>query len=369
METSTQPTVSAVIVTYNRLELLKESIAAVLAQDTDALSHVIVVNNMSTDGTGEYLDDLAKTEPKLLVVHATVNGGGAGGFNLGMRAFGEQTNDKYVWLMDDDTIPQPEALGRLVAWYERHPKTGFLTSNVRWGSIEGRPAWMNVVNPRGFEWPEMAADEGAIEVVNATFVSVLISRDIVKLIGLPQKEFFIWGDDIEYTNRAADVYRGYYIPGAIVVHKSKENTYPGNIVLEKDASRMWRYRYEFRNRVLSARRVGRRAYVDTIINNFRFDLKHTLFGKHVKFRFKKAGMIISSTLKGISFNPEIEYLFDEKPEYVRSIAIIEHGRAKLDGESEKLNGKKPYEFKTREEMEAILIEKGMPTTKAEKDKM
>ena len=75
-------------------------------------------------------------------------------------------------------------------------------------------------------------------------------------------------------------------------------------------------------------------------------------------------MIITSTWKGISFNPEIEYLFDKKPEYVRSIAVIEHQRAILNQESEEKTGEKVYEFETREEMEAILKAKGLPTSKS-----
>jgi len=64
----TEKTVTAAIVTYNRLELLKESLAAILAQ-TKYLSHVIIVNNMSTDGTTEYLDSL--NDERIVVYHAT----------------------------------------------------------------------------------------------------------------------------------------------------------------------------------------------------------------------------------------------------------------------------------------------------------
>ncbi|OQJ74480.1 hypothetical protein BMS83_09665 [Leuconostoc pseudomesenteroides] len=49
--------VSAAIVTYNRLDLLKESLGAVLGQ-TKYLNHVIVINNKSNDGTKEYLSSL-----------------------------------------------------------------------------------------------------------------------------------------------------------------------------------------------------------------------------------------------------------------------------------------------------------------------
>ena len=89
--------VSAAIVTYNRLDLLKESLAAVLNQ-TDYLSHVIVINNMSNDGTEEYLNELE--DERLVVFNSKENLGGAGGFNKAVRLFAEETDDDFVWLME-----------------------------------------------------------------------------------------------------------------------------------------------------------------------------------------------------------------------------------------------------------------------------
>lgn len=297
--------VSAAIVTYNRLDLLKESLGAVLGQ-TKYLNHVIVINNKSNDGTKEYLSSLK--DERLVVFNSEDNLGGAGGFNQAVRLFAEKTDDDYVWLMDDDTIVQPDALEHLVDFVEEHDHVGFVNSQVRWGSLEGNPSWMNVPAPRGFTWQMyMTPKNPAVEVVNSTFVSVMFSRKMVAMIGLPQKEYFIWGDDMEYTNRIADVDRGYTVLKSIAVHKSKENSMPGDIVKEKDESRLWRYDFEFRNRVLTARRISKHEYMHTVINGFRFDLRFVLFNKNVKFRFTKAKMIIRGIFKGIFFNPEIEY--------------------------------------------------------------
>ena len=73
----------AVIVTFNRLALLKRSIEAVRAQ-TRTPDSIIVVNNCSTDGTAEYLDGLAAAGA---VVHLPLprNVGGAGGFKAGLK--------------------------------------------------------------------------------------------------------------------------------------------------------------------------------------------------------------------------------------------------------------------------------------------
>lgn len=313
----TNKNVTAAIVTYNRVDLLKEALTAVLNQ-TDYLNHVIVVNNKSTDETADYLATV--TDPRVIVYNSEENLGGAGGFNKAVRLFAEETQDDYVWLMDDDTIAEPDALKYLVDFITENDHVGFVNSVVRWGSRDGHPSWMNVPAPRAFTWQyHMHQENPGIEVVNSTFVSVLFSRKTVAMVGLPQKEYFIWGDDMEYTNRIADVNRGYTVLKSIVVHKSKENTMPGDIVREQDDSRLWRYNYEYRNRVLTARRVSKHELLRTVVNALRYDLRAVLFGGHVKYRWQKVKMIVSGTFRGIQFNPDIEYVAGLREYDVRSI--------------------------------------------------
>jgi len=307
----TEKTVTAAIVTYNRLPLLKESLAAVLAQN-NYLSHVIVVDNLSTDGTKEYLDGL--DDARIVVHHADENLGGAGGFNQAVRLFGEQLNDDFIWLMDDDTIPEPDTLSHLVEFTLEHPEVGFVNSQVRWGRVNGNPSWMNVTAPRPFTWQRylMNSKEPAVEVVNATFVSVMFSREMVAMVGLAQKEYFIWGDDMEYTNRIADIKRGYMVMNSIAVHKSKENTKPGDIVAETDDSRLWRYNYEYRNRVLTARRISKKEMFKVVSVAILRDWRKTLLRKNVTSRGKKLNIIMRGLWRGLFFNPAIEYVLGLK---------------------------------------------------------
>ncbi len=101
------PRVVAVVVTWNRRELLQESLAAVLSQ-TLPPAQVVVVDNASTDGTTELLD---ADYGHLDVVHLTRNTGGAGGFAAGIERALTHRPD-LVWLLDDDTVrarPRPSA--------------------------------------------------------------------------------------------------------------------------------------------------------------------------------------------------------------------------------------------------------------------
>ena len=103
------PRVVAVVVTWNRRQLLEESLAALAAQ-THAPIEVVVVDNASTDGTSDLLRD---SYAHLDVVHLGANTGGAGGFAAGIeRALTHEPD--LVWLLDDDTVPTTTAAAELV---------------------------------------------------------------------------------------------------------------------------------------------------------------------------------------------------------------------------------------------------------------
>ena len=103
--------VIAVIVTYNRKELLKESINALLKQNYKNL-RILIIDNNSTDGTKEHISEELKNE-NVIYENTGENLGGAGGFNYGMKLAANMDCD-YVWIMDDDCIVHKDSLQELV---------------------------------------------------------------------------------------------------------------------------------------------------------------------------------------------------------------------------------------------------------------
>ena len=97
------------------------------------------------------------------------------------------------------------------------------------------------------------------------------------------------------------------VMNSIAVHKSKENTKPGDIVAEKDDSRLWRYNYEYRNRVLTARRISKKEMIKVVLVAIVRDWRKTLLKKDVSFRGKKLGVILRGLWRGLFLNPAIEY--------------------------------------------------------------
>lgn len=90
-----------VIVTYNRLPLLKECLKQIDAQSLK-FNEMVVVNNCSTDGTAEFLHEYAKHRNDITIITTKQNLGGSGGFELGIRSVPDKAD--YVLLIDDDAI-------------------------------------------------------------------------------------------------------------------------------------------------------------------------------------------------------------------------------------------------------------------------
>ena len=153
------------------------------------------------------------------------NTGGAGGFAAGVTRALEDGPD-WVWMLDDDTIPEPGALEALLdapARVDGLPAPALLCSRVKW--TDGAPHPMNEPWPR---WTDEATALGAIErgllaIRAATYVSILVSGAALQESGPPRAPYFIWGDDVEFTARVLKERTGYYVPESVVVHKTKTN--------------------------------------------------------------------------------------------------------------------------------------------------
>ena len=98
------PRIVAVVVTFNRLALLQRLVTRL--RETEGLAEILVVDNASTDGTGEWL---AAQPAPVRALRLPDNRGGAGGFHAGLEAAVADGAD-LVWLMDDDGIPEPDCL-------------------------------------------------------------------------------------------------------------------------------------------------------------------------------------------------------------------------------------------------------------------
>lgn len=297
--------VAAIVVTYNRFELLKKCIDAIQAQIA-VLETIIVVNNNSTDGSTEWLNE----QKGLQVIHQE-NKGGSWGFQTGIKAAYEQGYD-WLWVMDDDTIPHSDSLAALLKNIEDVSQLGvnnigFIGSKVLWK--DGSAHLMNLPNIHTFDFKGEAFNSydaaKLYGITSCSFVSVLISHQAVQSVGLPIKEFFIWADDQEYTQRISRAgFRGFYSSTSAVLHDTPVN-YSANIFTDTH-SNAWKYRYGIRNELFLYRHSsGWGKFLSKFLKRLLvFPFRILLKRKDSRWAFIKINM--SASLSALFFNPKVE---------------------------------------------------------------
>ncbi len=212
------PNVTCIVVTYNRKALLEECLDALLAQSF-ALHQILVFNNCSTDGTELLFEKGAKYDlPVIRLVNSPENLGGAGGFSKGIELASKEDCD-WIWIMDDDTIPDPTALEELMRSAalldENKESYGYLASYVYGPNREPMnvPGHLSKTTENGYSYWYKYLDHGMVTIREATFVSIIVKNEAVKKLGYPIAEYFIWGDDTEYTSRLTKEYGVSYMCG------------------------------------------------------------------------------------------------------------------------------------------------------------
>lgn len=290
--------VAAVVVTWNRRALLLECLESLRAQTFRDMD-ILVIDNASTDGTREALAPMAASGA-IRYFNTGENLGGAGGFQRGVKLAVEAGYD-YLWLMDDDSVPTPTALEALMNTGERLGEYGWLSGRALW--TDGSVCRMNV--QRDLRMGNLTELDGdAVPAGAATFVSLLVPARVVRKVGLPIKEFFIWADDLEYTRRISRQYPCYVVPGSVTVHKCATNN-GGNISTDAP-ERIARYRLAYRNEVYVYRREGSRGFVRLLLRTPLHILR--VLTKSPDRRVKRIRTILGGTLEGLSFHPTIEHV-------------------------------------------------------------
>ncbi|MBL6080364.1 glycosyltransferase [Belnapia sp. T18] len=295
--------VCAVVLTYNRKELLGRCLAALAAQ-TRPCDRIIVLDNASTDGTPAMLETAWLGQVEAHVLERNI--GAAGGFNLMMR-LGYQTGADYVWVMDDDVLPEPDALERLLAaaalLAERQVTPAFLSSVVRApdGQAMNVPEVDRRRNALAYEnWPDLL-EHRLLPVIRTALVSDLVPRETLERHGLPIAGMFIWGEDTEFTLRVTRDRPGFIVGDSCALHL-RRIAGALDIHTERDPVRIAYHFYRIRNDVFLRRRFeGRRAMLRLLRQQGLEALDLAIAGE-----FAKAGIILRGLLAGLRFDPAIE---------------------------------------------------------------
>lgn len=294
--------VVAIVVTYNRCAQLLRCISA-LQKQKGQRPDILIIDNGSTDGTAQAVAALSD-DPCLHYHNTQHNLGGSGGFQCGMRLAAQAGYD-YLWVMDDDCVPEENALEALLeADRVLEGDYGFLSGIAYWR--DGSICRMNV-QKTGLTTKLKRYDAPYLPVIMATFVSAFFPVSRVREVGLPIKEFFIWADDLEYTRRLSRRYPCYAVTGCRVLHDTHSNN---KINIATDTpERRYRYRLLYRNEVYLYRQEGVRGWV-YLTCRVGYHILRALIAPRT--RWLQAKTILSSFREGLSFRPQVEYLPEEE---------------------------------------------------------
>ncbi len=211
--------ICAVIVTYNRPELLCRCIDNLMRQDYPL--DILVYDNHSTVDTKSLLEEKGLLE-KVIYYYAESNTGGSGGFHNGMKMAVEKGYDA-LWLMDDDGYPVNEnTLSKIVdTWENILEYKNCLLNSLVISDIDTLNLTFSL--DREYDGYKIIgrAENGLVRKFVSPFNGTFVPVNMVKEIGYPVKEFFVYGDETEYTLRVKDFgYDLYTVVESIYFHPS-----------------------------------------------------------------------------------------------------------------------------------------------------
>lgn len=262
--------VCTVVVTFNRYELLKECLDALINQTYK--TDILVVDNASTDGTDKrILEDNYLKNTNIIYKRLEINSGGAGGFHLGVKYALDNQYD-YAWLMDDDAEAGLDSLEILISNVDSSKYSAYcgkvlignknentLSSFGHRGNFDYKdclPAFQKRIDIDEY-------DKNSTEIEMASFVGILVPISSIQKIGLPERRFFIHHDDTEYSLRLVTLGKILMLSDSIIYHKEKrqeEKIERQFLWLKKNRikfEKLWLKYFGVRNSVFIALKYGK----------------------------------------------------------------------------------------------------------------
>lgn len=239
-------TYTAVIVTFNRKKSLKKSINSILNQSIKP-NNIVLIDNNSTDGTYEYIKEYLNNQ-KIHYLKLKENLGGAGGFYFGVKE-AMKYEDDLIAVADDDAYYDMNYFKNIITAAIENPQDGAFCGKI----LDKRG--IQADQAKFLSNPKRLRLKGAVEGDYKkdfycdvfSFLGAVYRRSTIEKVGFPQKDFFIWFDDAEYSVRCYQAGIKYHcVTNAVINHDIKEAS----------QTPLWKEFYGFRNEIYSIKELG-----------------------------------------------------------------------------------------------------------------
>lgn len=195
---------SIIVVTWNNLDLTRQCLASVLRDTTYPAFEIIVVDNASSDGTVEYLTELAQREPRVKIVLNEKNVGFAAANNIALRQIHDSA---FVVLLNNDTVVPRGWLARLLR-HARQPDVGLVGPATNWAGNEAmiHTTYTNIDEMEPFAQTYIAAHVGEVaELDTLAMFCVAFRKSVLDQVGLLDERFGVgMFEDDDYARRVRD---------------------------------------------------------------------------------------------------------------------------------------------------------------------
>lgn len=188
------PTVTIVIVVYNRRDELREVLRRMLTESDYEPVDVVVVDNASTDGSAAMVRD---EFPQVTLIERETNIG-APAWNDGFAV----ARGDYVLILDDDCYLPPDGLGRAVTAAREH---------------DAQLVSFKVVSTQDPDW--VFSDRYRTGLMTFWGCAWLVDRAVLNELGGYDPQIFMWANELDFTIRLYDRgYRHLHLPEVVAMH-------------------------------------------------------------------------------------------------------------------------------------------------------
>lgn len=220
-------TVAVILINYNGIDDTRECVDSLLKSSTSVNLEIVIVDNCSDNNEADYL---RKLYPEAYVIQSKENLGFAGGNNFGI-CFALKHDIDYILILNNDTVVAGDMIENLIDADNGHsvciPKMYYydFPKRIWYGGgtinrITGETKHLR------FNYIDNSPEDKAVSKCTfATFACVLISKNIIKEVGLLDEEYFMYCEDTDFSLRllenSVDIL---YVPMAQLWHKVSKSS-------------------------------------------------------------------------------------------------------------------------------------------------